>query len=522
MNNTPKKKKKWWIWLIVLVVVAALVVVGLILAQGMAARRAEASTYKTVTVQTGDITKTVTSTGTLQAQDTITLSTVGGVKLNEVLVKVGDAVKAGQPIASLDSAALGQTASKLNSDITQLSAQLSRMNGQTAPDEIKSPVDGRVMQIYAQKGGNAADIIAGSGALVVLSTDGKMKVALSALSSPVTVNQKLTVQLENGKKVTGYVASVSADGTGCVVTIDDKGANVGEKVTVYNLSQQLGEGALSINKPLPVTALGGTVESIKVKLNEEVSRNDTLVTIKDEPSSNSYDTQYYDLQSKIADYAQVQKLILYPMLVFPVDGVISDLNIQDDMTIAVDSAVAKLHTNGLNVVVGVDELDMPQIKIGQDAKLTMDALPGKEMPAKIVKISPLGNSQSGATTYDVTLDFQSSDSLYEGMNVTANITVDHRSNAILIPLDALQESNGETFVYMAGDKKNGLGEKRTVTTGISDGTNVEVLTGLQSGEKIIYQPKVTGQQSQDAGMRQLFNGGGTNRQQASPAATGGK
>ena len=74
-----------------------------------------------------------------------------------------------------------------------------------------------------------------------------------------------------------------------------------------------------------------------------------------------------------------------------------------------------------------------------------------------------------------------------GMNASATISIEKRDNIIKIPLEALQESGKEQFVYVGtAISETSLGEKRTVTTGISDGEFVEITSGLTAGETINY------------------------------------
>lgn len=81
---------------------------------------------------------------------------------------------------------------------------------------------------------------------------------------------------------------------------------------------------------------------------------------------------------------------------------------------------------------------------------------------------------------------------------------------MLIPLDALQEMGSEQFVYIAGDGEEGLGERRVVETGLSDGTNVEITSGLSEGEQVAYTESSSSSESEQMMMMQGMGGmGGT-------------
>jgi multidrug efflux pump subunit AcrA (membrane-fusion protein) len=135
----------------------------------------------------------------------------------------------------------------------------------------------------------------------------------------------------------------------------------------------------------------------------------------------------------------------------------------------------------------IDELDILSLKVGQKAGITLDALPDQIYEGIITEISDTGTVSSGVTTYEVTLSVTADLSMKVGMNASATISIEKRENIVKIPLEALQESGKEQFVYVgtaAGEAS--LGEKRIVSTGISDGEFVEITKGLAAGEKINY------------------------------------
>ena len=135
----------------------------------------------------------------------------------------------------------------------------------------------------------------------------------------------------------------------------------------------------------------------------------------------------------------------------------------------------------------IDELDILSLEIGQRADITLDALAGQSFEGRITEISDEGIVSQGVTTYAVTLSVTSDASMRVGMNASASITIDKKDNVTLIPLKALQESGGEQFVYVGTvGNETSPGEKRIVTTGISDGESVEITSGLTAGENISY------------------------------------
>jgi len=172
-----------------------------------------------------------------------------------------------------------------------------------------------------------------------------------------------------------------------------------------------------------------------------------------------------------------------------------------------------------SMVVDIDEIDIFSIEVGQASMIVMDAMLDEVFAGEVVKVSTVGASQGGVTTYPVTvlLDMVRTP-LLGGMNATANIVTEVKKDVLIIPLDALQERGEEMYVYMYDPQRQlkqrdgqQLGEIRIVTTGISDGVNVEIISGLEAGEEIIY-TVIESNVFMDAITAMSGSGGNRNRQ----------
>ena len=146
------------------------------------------------------------------------------------------------------------------------------------------------------------------------------------------------------------------------------------------------------------------------------------------------------------------------------------------------------------LTVDVDESDIFSIKEGQPVKIMVSAMLDDVFSGRVEKVSTVGVSQSGIASYPVTILLDQTDTpLLAGMNASAEIIFEIKENVLMIPLDALQEQGDEKFVYIYDPSKpakqkdgQALGEIRIVTTGISDGLYVEITSGLEEGEEVIY------------------------------------
>ena len=141
----------------------------------------------------------------------------------------------------------------------------------------------------------------------------------------------------------------------------------------------------------------------------------------------------------------------------------------------------------LTLQITVDELDVVHLEIGMDAEIKATAVSGEHYYGTISDISNTGTNNGGNSKFVVTISFDRNDALLAGMTATASITINTVSSATVVPAAALTEQGTETVVYTGYDEESGeLVSPVTVTTGASDGENVEILSGLESGDTYYY------------------------------------
>lgn len=128
----------------------------------------------------------------------------------------------------------------------------------------------------------------------------------------------------------------------------------------------------------------------------------------------------------------------------------------------------------------VDEIDVGRLEEGMKAKITVGAIPDEEVYGIIDVIAPKARNKEGATVFDIEIIVtdKGKKPLRVGYSATADIIIDERNDVLVIPEGAVQFEEGKTYVYLAN------GEKRDVEIGLSDGLNIEVVTGLKEGDEI--------------------------------------
>lgn len=137
----------------------------------------------------------------------------------------------------------------------------------------------------------------------------------------------------------------------------------------------------------------------------------------------------------------------------------------------------------------VDEADIGVVKLGQPSRIKVETFKDKTFEGKVTEISPLGVDKDNVVTFEVKVSIQNpGGELRANMTANAEIVLEEHTGTLLIPESAViydSKRNATVEVPVAG-KPNGR-EKRSIKTGISNGTRTEILEGLNQGDRVILQ-----------------------------------
>lgn len=141
----------------------------------------------------------------------------------------------------------------------------------------------------------------------------------------------------------------------------------------------------------------------------------------------------------------------------------------------------------MTVDIQVDELDILSLQVGMAAKVSLDALPGQEFTGSVTNINAYGVNSGGNTKYTVTVTIPRQESMLSGMNASVKITTAQSQPLPTVPAEAIVFEGGKSWLYTAYDEKtdtlSGLTE---IQTGISDGSLVELRSGLEENTPFYY------------------------------------
>ncbi|MDY4509558.1 MAG: HlyD family efflux transporter periplasmic adaptor subunit [Candidatus Faecousia sp.] len=141
----------------------------------------------------------------------------------------------------------------------------------------------------------------------------------------------------------------------------------------------------------------------------------------------------------------------------------------------------------MTLTVSVDESDISSVKTGMTAEITVNALPDEVFEGEITKVAMNGSGNGGSSKFAVEITLPRQSDMLSGMSASAVISLYEKMDVLTLPAAALSEDGAKTIVYTALDQKTGEPANPVeVTTGLSDGETVEILSGLQSGDSVYY------------------------------------
>lgn len=140
----------------------------------------------------------------------------------------------------------------------------------------------------------------------------------------------------------------------------------------------------------------------------------------------------------------------------------------------------------------VDEIDVGKLAVGVPARLDIGALPGDTVTGTLTRIAPQATEEEGARLFDVEIELDPGQriELRAGYSATANLIIREKEDALVIPerLVLFEDGGAKTFVEVPGTTPEAEPKKVEIETGLSDGLQIEVVSGLEEGDEIVQRP----------------------------------
>jgi HlyD family secretion protein len=540
-----KQSLRWWPVLVAIVVVAG---VGLAVLWIRRSTSQAANLFQVYAVERGNLVAAITPTGEVYAPRQAELSfDVTRIPLIEVNVAPGQQVKAGDVLARIDPTTLKRAVTQAEADLTVAQDNLEKVqNPYTDLDLIRARL------VVTQTEASLADAQESLETLLNPDLEPAQIAARDAAAALKSAQNQLVVA-QNDPDNTAKLRTLEYE----AIWYRNNYAEAQEKFKNGKIDQQKLDWEYS-----NMLAADERLKTAQVKAQSSLDSAQNQVTkaqeayqeaaadlakLREGPDSaeltkaqNQVAQAEYDLAKARADLAEMeagpnpkdievaqtkaasaqatldeaQAALEAATMTAPFDGTVISVGGEvGDLVSSGTIIVTLADLSYLRVRAAVDETDISQVAVGQDATITFDALPGQRFRGKVLEVPLQGQLTQNVLTYDVivTLEGPEETSLKPGMTANLSIVVGRRENVLLVPVLAVQQGEAGNVVRVQDSPKSPVLET-PVKLGLSDGTYVEVIQGLNEGDQVVveYQAPQEGQAgSRNAGpMSPLIPSGG--------------
>lgn len=504
----PKKKRKLKKWIIILVIVVVIIIaaaVGFFLMRR--GNDAEVTTaYTESTVEYRDITSEITGSGTLEAANSYTVTTLVEGEILTADFEEGDEVEEDQLLYTIDSSDTESSIERAEISLSQAQRNYSDAVENVSDLNVKSTISGQVVELYVDVGD---DVNNGQSIAVVRDTSVMtLKVNFPADDcESFYVGQSATVTLDSTfETLSGTVTKISGvdtvlSGNRIVHTVTIEVYNPGGISTTQSATATINgvgssdSGTFEYGDEATITAkVSGTVSSIVADEGDSVSSGGTIIVMTSTDLNEQVTSASESVRTAQLSLESANDSLDNYSFTAPISGTIIDKNFEAGENVESGDTLCVIYDlSYLTMTLSVDELDVSSIAVGQSVEITADAVEGVTYSGVVTKVSVAGTASGGVTTYPVTIRIDETDGLLPGMTVDATITLESAENVLAVPASALQRGN---TVLLTADSPSAAGGEANesgyvtveVTTGVSSDDYIEITSGLQEGDVVVYIP----------------------------------
>ena len=546
---------------IMLIALVLCVVSALSISCGSDSDSAAVTEEQMVAVQRGDLTIDITAVGNLAFayEEKLTFGVSGTVE--EVLVEVGDSVEEGQVLVELDDTSIiSLQKAVVQAEINLEQAGINLMDTEENLEEAQNP--------YTE-----SDIIQAE--LSVINAEMALKTAeenLEKSRNPYTESDIVQAELavinteialdkaedDFERAEERHLPSPSYLPWAQDYEIKQKQLTIAE-FALDEAEETLAEMKAGAD-PLEVEQKQKQLAVAQANLKEaEQTLAEIQAWIEGDVDSREVDLKQLEVERKQLEIATAQvaldeaiKGLEMDTIVAPFSGTVTSVNVEAGEAVNASTVVIELvDTDKFEAEILVNEMDFFQIKLGGQAWVQVDAMPGLSLPAKVAHISPTAIIQQGVVNYKVKVETESLQSvmqerqeamqgelregsrqateegsltqeqleemmkqrqqaqarqpedqqrqmptivpedfkLAEGLTVTVSLIMEQKTDVLLVPNSAIAMQGGQAYVHVL--TPDDTIEERAIITGISNWQYTEVIEGLSEGEKVVIPETAT-------------------------------
>lgn len=519
LATVPKKKKK--VWLIVLIIVAIVVVlIGSAVKNMTSQIETAVNTVEIEPVEKRDLSDSVSLKGTIAGVSKTNVMSLAAAEITAVDVQVGDLVKEGDPLVTLDQKDIEKQIAELKTSINNANAIAANDAAQKQESLNEAKQDQASTLAKATDSVNKAQ--ASYDELVKKRDDCQTKLnnKKNEVSSAENAQNNAKKEMDNAQSAVyaaqDALSKYQAENPGGTVTQNPNGTpatqtdpklaelqqNVENANRTYSAKQTAYSDAAAKYSsvkaeadslqteldtyPDALKSAEETINTAKTSYSDaETSTNRSIATAQNTVDMQKYQTSTTgDLKDQLE---QLQKQLADCTLSAPIGGVVTAVNVSvGDKNTAGTTMITIEDTSSLKVIVNVEEADILKIQEGMQATVTTDATGDEEIKGTVSRVVRVKNQSTNTNSTDtntstgysaeITID---NTELLVGMSAKAKIVIKDRGTQLAVPYDLIQyDEKGNAFVLVA--QMN------------DDGTATAVRKNIKVGEEVDYYTEVTG------------------------------
>ncbi len=458
-----------------------------------------------VEVTRGDLTISVTGNGKIETSRDARLTFGSAGKVDKILVEEGDEVKEGDVVAKLDTSALELARAQSQVALTQAEVALTqaRLAQQTAEYNLKNTRDTeealKLALLNAQISLDTAEYNLEQ--TQDLYTWSDIKVAQADVDE---AERYLEYALEQLYKY------VPPDEEGNYPKIEEDFTKT-EGYKVWQDRVVHAQARLNAAKDrLEAMQSGRDTEEVAIKRKQVEAAEMAVAQAQKNLDKLAEDIAIQELQVASANQSveqtqrsvelarqsldEAQRQLDEATIVAPFDGLVATVpakegDIIPSPSMAPTTIIHLINPDYLELVIEVDEIDIPLVELGQEAVINVDALLDKEFEGVVTSVYPVPKEVGGVVLYNVrvALDAPENSGIKIGMSASADIVTAKRGNVLLVPSRAIgKNEQGETIVKVMFNEEV---QERPVVVGLDDGLRTEIISGLSEGDMVVVEVK---------------------------------
>jgi HlyD family secretion protein len=505
--------RNWRNWVIAVVLIAV-AGAGFFALRSRNSKTAASSTYtQEVAVARGNLVASVSPTGQVapakQVEMTVDVTKLPLIELN---VTAGQEVQKGTVLARIDPSSLERAVEQAKADLLSAEEVLNEAkNPYSELDRQKAELDVAQAEAALEEAQlDTVDKEVQQAKFDLQSAQLNLTIAQHSSTVGKTVRDLEYTVAWHERKLSGLQAQLQ-QGKVDQATVDEEAQALAEAQTKLEAAQANARSTLTAAEDKVATAeealakvQAGSNALGVLQIRNKVAQaeynlakaKDSLATILAGPDAKTVQLAQARYEAAQATLDKAQTTLEAATIVAPFDGTVVAVGAEvGDLVSSNTSIVTLADLSGLEVLASVDETDISQVKIGQEAQITFDAFTGRTFRGQVLEVPLEGTLSQNVVTYQVRLSLEGAQdvALLPGMTANVRIVTGQRQNVLLVPLLAIQQ--GDTGdVVLVQDSIGGTAVTTPVEVGLNDGTYAEVVRGLNEGDRVVVEYQATTQQ----------------------------